>query len=95
MSAAFADREFGRDLPRLAMLHYPPLLEGRRPSDVVGLLQRAGVSDCVYGHLHGDDHRLAVRGERDGIVYHFVAADAVGFTPVEIPPVTVGATDTR
>lgn len=86
LSVADADRRFDRGLPRLAMLHFPPLLEGRRPSDVVGLLKRAGVSECVYGHLHGDDHRLAVRGERDGIVYYFVAADAVGFTPLEIPP---------
>lgn len=85
LSVAFADRKFGRELPRLAMLHYPPLLEGRRPSDVVGVLKSAGVHDCVYGHLHGDDHRLAVNGIRDGIHYHFVAADAVEFTPVEIP----------
>jgi predicted phosphohydrolase len=39
----------------------------------------------VYGHLHGEDHRLAVRGEREGIVFHFVAADAVGFAPVKLP----------
>jgi predicted phosphohydrolase len=39
----------------------------------------------VYGHLHGVDHALAVRGERDGLVYCFVAADAVDFTPAEIP----------
>jgi predicted phosphohydrolase len=80
-----ADRRFGRALPRLAMTHYPPWLEGRGPSPVVPLLERAGVRLCVYGHLHGEDHRLAVRGERQGIEYVFVAADAVEFAPVALP----------
>ncbi len=71
--------------PRVAMLHFPPWLEGRPPTPVVGVLSRAGVRHCVYGHLHGDDHRLAIRGERDGILFQFVAADATDFAPVEIP----------
>jgi len=40
----------------------------------------------VYGHLHGADHALAVTGERDGIRYELVAADAVDFAPVPIFP---------
>lgn len=84
LSIADADRRFGRELPRLAMAHFPPWLEGQRPSEVVRLLQEAGVRACVYGHLHGADHRLAVRGAREGISYYFVAADAVGFAPVEL-----------
>ena len=84
LSIVHADREFGRGEPRLALLHYPPWLAGREPSDVVGVLREAGVRAAVYGHLHGADHALAVRGERDGIVYHFVAADAVDFRPVRI-----------
>jgi predicted phosphohydrolase len=72
-------------LPRVAMLHYPPWIDGREPTAVVRVLERAGVKDCVYGHLHGDDHRLAVTGERRGIRFHLVAADAVDFAPVRIP----------
>jgi predicted phosphohydrolase len=49
------------------------------------LLRRAGVSEVVYGHLHGEDHELAVTGEHDGLRFHFVAADYVGFAPVELP----------
>ena len=79
-----ADDRFGRARPRVAMLHYPPWLEGRAPTEVVGLLREGGVRTCVYGHLHGADHALAVCGPRDGITYHLVAADAVGFTPVPI-----------
>jgi hypothetical protein len=85
LSIGDADRRFGRDRPRLALLHYPPWIGGSRPSPVVEILHQAGVRLAVYGHLHGADHAIAVRGERGGIRYCFVAADAVGFSPVELP----------
>jgi predicted phosphohydrolase len=84
LSIRTADEAFGRDLPRIAMLHYPPWLLGREPTAVVEELKRGGVSMVVYGHLHGEDHAIAVRGEHEGLHYHFVAADAVEFAPVEI-----------
>ncbi len=67
------------------MLHYPPWVLGQPPTAVVDLLRRAGVRVVVYGHLHGADHDVAVRGEREGMRFCFVAADAVGFSPVELP----------
>ena len=84
LSVTHADREFGRSAPRLAMTHYPPWLEGREPTEVVDVLVEAGVRVCVYGHLHGEDHVLALEGEHRGIDFRFVAVDAVGFAPVEI-----------
>jgi predicted phosphohydrolase len=84
LSVADADRRFGRDLPRVAMVHYPPWIVGRAPTEVVGILRDAGVTTCVYGHLHGADHALGVQGEHDGIRFVLVAADAVGFAPVPI-----------
>lgn len=84
LSIAHADKNFGTAPPRLAMVHYPPMIAGRPPGEVVELLRRGRVRHCVYGHLHGDDHRLAVHGEHDGIRYHFVAADAVDFAPLKI-----------
>jgi len=85
LSILHADQKFGRVPPRLALLHYPPRLIGREPTAVVDLLRKAGVRIAVYGHLHGEDHALAVRGEQDGIFYCFVAVDAVDFAPVELP----------
>ena len=76
-----ARRRFPDRGPRVALLHFPPWLAGREPSPVVPLLRDAGVAHCVYGHLHGEDHALAVTGEHGGIRFHFVAADAVGFAP--------------
>ena len=84
LSVADADRRFPTDLPRVAMVHYPPWIRGRDPSAVVGVLRDAGVAVCVFGHLHGEDHRLAVTGAVDGIRYVLTAADAVGFEPVEV-----------
>jgi predicted phosphohydrolase len=68
----------------IAMIHYPPIYRGIGETAFVPLLREAGVKVCLYGHLHGPDHRYAVNGERDGIRYYFVAADAVDFTPVAI-----------
>jgi predicted phosphohydrolase len=85
LSIADADRRFGRSKPRLAMLHYPPWIEGRAPTSVVADLVAGGVTTCVYGHLHGADHALAVRGEREGIRSHLAAADAIGFAPLPVP----------
>jgi predicted phosphohydrolase len=84
LSVADADRRLDRALPRTAMVHYPPWLRGQAPTPVVDVLKEAGVTTCVYGHLHGEDHALALTGEHGGITFHFVAADAVNFTPVPI-----------
>ena len=83
-SIQFADRAFGREPPRVAMVHYPPWIEGRAPTRVVEILREGGVGTCVYGHLHGQDHRLGVQGERDGIRFVLAAADAIGFAPLEL-----------
>jgi uncharacterized protein len=85
LSIADADRRFGRSGRRVAMLHYPPWIEGRPPTEVVSVLRDGGVRTCVYGHLHGVDHALGVSGEREGIRFHLVAADAIGFAPTSIP----------
>jgi len=84
LSVADADRRLDPVLPRTAMVHFPPWLRGRPPSAVVEVLQEARVTTCVYGHLHGEDHAVALTGTHAGIAFHFVAADAVEFAPVPI-----------
>jgi predicted phosphohydrolase len=85
LAVRHADETHGRARPRLAMTHFPPWLDGAPPTEVVPILREAAVRVCVYGHLHGADHVRAVRGERDGMLYVFAAADAVGFAPVALP----------
>jgi len=69
----------------VAMLHYPPL-DADRSSEMCEMLRAAGVSLAVYGHLHGEAACRAFEGERDGVVYHCVSADRVGFEPKLLLP---------
>jgi predicted phosphohydrolase len=84
LSIADADRRRPSAVPRIAMLHFPPWIDGRPPSEVVSVLRQGRVTHCVYGHLHGADHAKGVSGTRDGIAFHLVSADAIRFTPVAI-----------
>lgn len=69
---------------KIAMLHFPPFSEKDRSSGVTERLEQAGVQIAVYGHLHGEANRYAFEGERNGVTYHCVAADKLGFMPKKI-----------
>lgn len=69
---------------KICFLHYPPLYQGYRCEEVLRLLKHYGVRRCCYGHLHGPSHRLAVRGEAEGIEFTMVSADYLGFCPKKI-----------
>ena len=70
-----------KDAQAIGMLHFPPFSENGQNSGFSELFREAGVSDVVYGHLHGASHRYAFNGEKDGINYHFVSADFLNFRP--------------
>lgn len=72
------------DLPKVALLHYPPVYPGACARDLIGVLQEFGVTQCYYGHLHGKSIRFAVQGNVDGIDYHLISADALGFCPYKL-----------
>lgn len=70
-------RRRDEQMPITVMMHYPPLSE-----EAVGfsdILAQYGVTDCVYGHLHGAGLYGAVRGDRGGIRYHQVSCDGLDF----------------
>ena len=68
----------------LALIHYPPRYSDGRETAAVPLIRDAGASICVYGHLHGKDHKWGFQGEADGIRYYLTACDAIDFRPIEI-----------
>ncbi len=71
--------------PLYVLWHYPPFDQHRRPGPVVERLEAAGVTACVYGHIHIQGQwSLAVQGEVRGVRYHCVAADAIGFRPLRL-----------
>jgi predicted phosphohydrolase len=77
-------RRLSPDGPMVAMLHYPPFDEGHGPSEVTRLLNRFGVAEAVYGHLHGAALRSAFDGVLEGVRYHQVSCDGLGFVLREL-----------
>ncbi|MDL2258203.1 metallophosphoesterase [Eubacteriales bacterium OttesenSCG-928-K08] len=85
------DREFARlalsikGLPegglRLAMLHYPPFNDKWAASGFSEQFEKAKIDIVLYGHLHGRSCRGAFEGIRNGVEYHLVSADHLGFQP--------------
>ena len=69
----------------LCMMHYPPLLDAMRQTGFTELLERYGMKDVVYGHLHGPSIRMAVQGEQNGVRYHLVSCDSLDFKVYRIP----------
>ena len=65
----------------VAMMHFPPAETGGMPTGFTCHMEEYGVSICVYGHLHGDYGRRALRGRHRGVYYRLVSADALGFRP--------------
>ena len=66
----------------VALIHYPPVTPGGTSSQLTRLLEEAGVSMCVYGHLHNaDDFRTAIKGKVGGIDYVLASADYLSFAP--------------
>ncbi len=70
---------------RVAMLHYPPFADKSLSTEVTALLSRYGVSDAVYGHLHGPGLSGAFSGELCGVRYHQVSCDGLGFRLFQLP----------
>ena len=69
----------------IALLHYPPRFSDGRQTDAVDLLHAAQVKVCVYGHLHGKDHKFGFQGVADGVRYYLASVDAIDFRPIPIP----------
>ncbi|GAB4147839.1 MAG: metallophosphoesterase [Planctomycetota bacterium] len=76
----------GEGARTIALVHYPPRYSDGRTTEAVELFERAGVSICVYGHLHGKDLCHGFQGLGGGIRYVLASVDAIDFRPVELPP---------
>ncbi|MFR4978369.1 MAG: serine/threonine protein phosphatase, partial [Butyricicoccus sp.] len=63
-------------------LHYPPIYANFQCGEIIALMQKYGVSRCIYGHLHSDSLRWAVTGIQDGIEFILASGDYLDFTPI-------------
>ncbi len=68
----------------VAALHFPPFNRRGQPSAFTALLESFGVRYCVFGHIHDSGRDHLFRGERNGVTYHFAAADGIDFTPLRL-----------
>jgi len=69
---------------KICFLHYPPRYGSYVCSEIIDVMERYGVKECCYGHIHGDGQRMAVRGTVDGILYRMVSADYLNFSPLRL-----------
>jgi hypothetical protein len=81
-------RKLDADKRLIALCHYPPTDAQGSPSPVTDLMARFRVSDVVYGHLHGYACAGAFAGVVDGVRYHCVSCDCVGFKLYPLPETT-------
>ncbi len=71
--------------PLYVLWHFPPFDANGQPGPWVERFEQAGVTACVYGHLHIQGQwASAVQGLVGGVRYYCVAADAIGFRPLRI-----------
>ena len=61
-----------------------PLLAAEKDTIFTGVLEEYHVNTVVYGHLHGAGIQIGFTGEHNGISYHLVSCDSIGFEPKEI-----------
>jgi predicted phosphohydrolase len=74
-----------REQAIIMLWHYPPFDAYGRPGPCVSRFESAGVTACVYGHLHIEGQwSRAMQGTVRGVRYYCVAADAVGFRPLRL-----------
>lgn len=72
------------DLPRVVMLHFPPVTKRIPDSGFLEVMKEFEVRTCVYGHLHGSAHKEAVEGEHESIYLQLVSCDYLNFRPVPL-----------
>lgn len=58
----------------ICMMHYPPMNFKRQDSEFSSLLEKYGVSEVVYGHLHGYKN-IKKEFEKNNIKYHLTSCD--------------------
>lgn len=69
---------------RIVMTHYPPLSGELERSAVSDMLEKYGVDQCVFGHLHNVRAGVLPFGEKGGVKYTLTSCDYLNFVPIQI-----------
>ena len=68
----------------IAVLHYPPFDENRQPTHMMQLIASYGVSEVIYGHIHGQQNFHNLPEELGGVKLHLTSSDYLDFKPLLI-----------
>ena len=68
----------------VALCHFPPCGIRGEDTPVTALMEQYGVSDVVYGHLHGQMCGAGFSGSLNGVRYYLVSCDCAGFRLTEL-----------
>ena len=69
---------------KIVFLHYPPKYMNYECPEILEMLEKYGVRECYYGHIHGKGCSAAFQGVKNGVQFRLVSADHVNFTPVKV-----------
>ncbi len=69
---------------RIALVHYPPIGAGLKPSATSAILEKFKINTCVFGHLHNVQENTLPFGTVHGVRYLFTSADYLNFRPIKI-----------
>jgi predicted phosphohydrolase len=69
---------------RIAMTHYPPISADLQPSRASAILEKYGITHCVFGHLHNVKSGALPFGVKDGVQYVLTSGDYLNFVPVKL-----------
>lgn len=84
LSLAAAQKLAAGGQPIVALLHYPPFLNDKKPTEVTRLIAEAGVCAAVYGHLHNTPEQPPETWA-EGVCYHLTSCDYLKNRLKEIP----------
>ena len=69
---------------KLVFLHYPPKYGAYECTEILDLLEKYGVKQCFYGHLHSAGCAAAFEGRHRGTQFFLISADHIHFKPQKI-----------
>ena len=65
----------------IAILHYPPFDEMRRPSHMMEIIAESGADLCLYGHIHGAPNFKNLPDSLLGVPLCLTSSDYLDFKP--------------
>ena len=69
---------------KIAVTHYPPIIEKKPDKEYMSLFEKYGVKTCLYGHLHNISAGDVFEGVCGSTEFKLVSSDYLNFMPLRI-----------